>query len=157
MGSEKESCEKLARHPPCSAFFSGLTLASVGINVWRIVANVLCTGIDRALLETRKMVLEHAGHSVTPVTTEIELQQACETTTFDVAVIGQSVSRLSKRHVFALIKQYCPSAKVLELYSHNAHAELEEADASLCVPSDIPHDLVERVEQLVPKKRRKRS
>lgn len=103
-------------------------------------------------------MLEQSGHTVTTVTSEIELQRACESTQFDVAVIGQSVSARQKRHVSDLVRKYCPSAKVLELYAAYERAALDDADDSLCVPADVPNDFVARVEQLAPaKKRRKRS
>ncbi|MGH9523155.1 MAG: hypothetical protein ACRD3E_11555 [Terriglobales bacterium] len=122
------------------------------------MAQVLCTGVDGTLLQTRRMMLERAGHTVTTVTLEDELREACETTKFDVAVIGQSVSPRQKRRVADLIRNHCPTAKVLELYSPFEGAAIDDADDSLCVPADVPDDFVNRVAQLAaPEKRRKHS
>jgi len=41
------------------------------------VALVLCTGVDKVLLETRKLILEHAGHTVVSVSDEVSLLSAC--------------------------------------------------------------------------------
>jgi DNA-binding response OmpR family regulator len=77
------------------------------------MAQVLCTGVDVSLLRTRKMLLEQAGHSVTTVTREDELREACETAKFDVVVIGQSVSPRQKHRVADLVRNHCPEVLVV--------------------------------------------
>jgi CheY-like chemotaxis protein len=57
------------------------------------MALVLCTGVYPVLIKTRKLIFEHAGHTVIPCTDELQLVAACEEHAFDVAVIGQAVSR----------------------------------------------------------------
>jgi hypothetical protein len=53
------------------------------------VALVLCPGVDRALMETRKLIREHAGHTVVVAMGECEIAAACEKHPFNIAVIGQ--------------------------------------------------------------------
>lgn len=56
------------------------------------MAVVLCTGVDKMLLQTRKLLLEKAGHTVVVVMDENTLFDVCQKHSFDVAVIGQTVT-----------------------------------------------------------------
>jgi CheY-like chemotaxis protein len=112
------------------------------------MALVLCTGVNEILVETRKLVLEKSGHKVIAATTEQAMIEACQQHAFNVAVIGQTTSRRDKRRFLALIREYCPSAKVLELYQPHVGRMLESADDWLPVPAAIPQQLVERVAAL---------
>ncbi len=113
------------------------------------MAFVLCTGVDQVLLATRRMMLERGGHRVLIATDEAEIQTACDSVTFDVAVIGQHVSNSGKQSMFEAIRRACPSAKILELYSLHGQPALTTADDWLALPNDVPHELVERVTALV--------
>ena len=112
------------------------------------MALVLCTGSDPVLMETRRLILEKAGHTVVAVSDERALAAACEQNKFDVAVIGQNVSPNLKRRVLMLVRKYCPSVKVLELHHNYASKTLDNADAWLEVPTDKPGELSDRVAQL---------
>ena len=115
------------------------------------MAVVLCAGSDRTLMQTRAMILESGGHTVITAAGERELVDACSKTTFDVAVIGQAVSPLEKQRALGLIRQYCPKAKVLELFIPATGKMLRDADDWLEAPVNPPHDLVERVSTLATK------
>ena len=112
------------------------------------MALVLCTGIDKALLQTRRLILERAGHTVVSVTDEKALTTVCQKHSFDVAVIGQTVSPKMKQRIASLVRQHCPTAKILELYPQFIGKMLTDADAWLSVPSDVPKDLADRVNEL---------
>ena len=116
------------------------------------IALVLCTGVDKLLLETRKLILERAGHTVVSVTDEVSLLNACQKHSFDVAVIGQTVSTNMKHHIASIIKQHCAGAKLLELYPQFSKQVLPGADAALPVPVDVPRDLADRVNELAGQK-----
>jgi hypothetical protein len=116
------------------------------------VALVLCTGIDAALLQTRKLILERAGHTVISVTDERELAAACREHVFDLAVIGEAVSPRMKRAVASSIRARCPSARILELYQRHQGKILEDADSWMEVPAEVPTELAEHVNELVAKK-----
>lgn len=111
-------------------------------------ALVLCTGKDPSLLRTRKLILERAGHTVITATDRRAVTAACNQHKFDVAVLGQSVSSESKRVIRNLIRQLCPSTKILELYQANSGRTIQDADSWLEVPTDVPQDLAERVSEL---------
>jgi hypothetical protein len=93
------------------------------------MALVLCTGVYPVLIKTRKLIFEHAGHTVIPCTDELQLVAACEEHAFDVAVIGQAVSRKVKRHIALLIRQNCPPVKILELYLVYEGRAVDDADS----------------------------
>jgi hypothetical protein len=121
------------------------------------VAVVLCSGVDKSVLETRRLILEKAGHTVVTVMDEMTLLNACKKHSFDVAVVGQTLSPKIKPLVAMLIKQHCPDVKILELYSPHAGKMLEDADSWLVVPADVPQELAQRVNELASKKNHKRA
>ena len=115
------------------------------------VALVLCTGRDEVLTHTRKLILEKAGHSVIATTDDREIITVCKKHRFDVAVIGQTVSRSQKRNLFSVIRENCPETKILELYPASNGKSLEQADSWLRVPADVPNELAEKVAELTNK------
>ena len=115
------------------------------------MARVVCTGIDQQLMETRKMILERAGHVVTLAKNEPELLAACENRDVDVAIIGQALSPKIKRAIAATVRRFCASARILELYGIHQGKSIEDADSWLVVPADVPQDLAERVDELAKK------
>ena len=112
------------------------------------MALVLCTGLDPAVVRTRQLILERAGHVVVPVLDESALPTACKQNKFAVAVVGQAMSAVNKRRIAHLIRESCPGAKVLELYSVASGKVLEDADSWLEVLTDLPQDLEARVTEL---------
>ena len=116
------------------------------------MALVLCTGVDKAVLETRKLILQAAGHTVVTAVDERSLLEACKNQPFEIAVIGQAISRKMKHHLAMLIKQHCPDIKILELYPPYTGKTLDYADSWLMVPADLPGELTDRVEELANKK-----
>jgi CheY-like chemotaxis protein len=116
-----------------------------------IIALVLCTGVHHNLVETRKLILEDAGHTVITATSESAIEHACQQHTFDVAVIGQAITTNEKTRFLAIIRQRCPAVKVLELYPPYLGRTLQGADDWLQVPLDVPPDLAEHVTALAVK------
>ena len=96
----------------------------------------------------RKLILEQAGHAVTTALSEREVVSACEQGSFEVVVIGQAVSREQKSRIFSLVRQSCPTAKILELYPPYWGKILPQADDWLQVPLDVPPELADRVTAL---------
>jgi CheY-like chemotaxis protein len=120
----------------------------LGIESRHIMALVLCTGVDPVLVKTRQLILEKAGHKVVTALDEPTVIKVCAQQKFDVAVIGQAISRPVKRRIMNLVRENCPSAKILELYRYSLGKVLEDADSWLEVPTDVPQDLAERVSVL---------
>ncbi len=119
------------------------------------MALVLCTGIDHTLTETRKLILEKAGHTVITAKENREIVGACTRNTFDVVVIGQIEACNIKCHVFDLIRDNCLSARILELFTAQEGPVLAEADSWLEVPAKSPSDLADKVFELANKKEKK--
>lgn len=112
------------------------------------MAVVLCTGVDPDLLETRKLILEQAGHKVVVATSLCDIETACRKWHFNVAVLGQTLSRESKKSAAFIVRKYCHPTKILELFQAHHGKVLEDADSWLEVPADVPQDLSERVTEL---------
>lgn len=113
-----------------------------------VVAQVLCTGVDRALLTTRKLLLQRGGHTVVTASNARELTDACARQEVDVVVIGQTVAPSEKRRIASLVRERCPGAKVLELYSPHLGKLVPDADEWLVVPTEVPPELAQRVTEL---------
>ena len=112
------------------------------------MATVLCVGVDEQLVLTRVYILENAGHRVVPAKNEPEVLAACAENKFQVAVIGQMISPAGKLRIHQLIRQHCPGAKILELYTVTRERVLTGADAWLLVPTQVPSDLADHVQAL---------
>jgi CheY-like chemotaxis protein len=118
------------------------------------MARVLCTGVNPVLMKTRQLILESAGHTVVPASDEREIKAVCSKQKFDVAVIGQSISRKVKIRVLDLVREHCPEARILELTLPYGSKALEDADAWLEMPSD-PEELAQAVNSLAVRKKTK--
>ncbi len=116
------------------------------------MAFVLCTGVDRGLMNTRRLILQRAGHVVETAIGEEELLAAFSVRQFDIAVIGQMISLSEKQRIMRLTRQHCPGVKVLELFSPFTGEQLPDADDWLEVPAMIPYDLATRVSALAGEK-----
>jgi hypothetical protein len=109
---------------------------------------VLNTGVYPPLMETRRLMLEQAGHTVITAGEDQAIVIACQQYRFDVAVIGQSAPPKLKRHLFSLIRRECASAKILELVTPDVDKALQAADSWLELPSLVPYALAKRVDEL---------
>lgn len=112
------------------------------------MANVLCTGADAQLMRTRVLILEQAGHRVTAATSVKAVESACAAQDFDVTVIGQGVSTDEKQRIFGIVRESCPTTKILELYTFAHGKTLAKADDWLEIPLDTPPELAQKVERL---------
>jgi hypothetical protein len=112
------------------------------------VSLILNTGVYPPLLETRKLVLEQAGHVVITRTEEGEIARACEEYQFDVVVIGQSASAPVKRRILHQVRRHCRSVKVLELFSSDFGKALPGADSWLEIDPMEADELPVRVSEL---------
>lgn len=112
------------------------------------MALVLCTGSEPVVMKTRQLLLERAGHTVILASNHSQVEKACESHQFDVAVIGQNVSPAVKERFFLLLREHCTTAKILELHRPFNEKVLQEADAWLVMPSETPEELAELVTAL---------
>jgi hypothetical protein len=108
---------------------------------------VLCTGIDFVLMETRKLILEKAGHTVITAMDGKEMVAACRANAFEVST--------SKHHIFEVVRHNCCSARILELFTADVGPVLAHADLWLEVPANSPTDLADKVLELANRKWKK--
>ena len=111
------------------------------------MALVLCTGAHPTLTQTRQLILEAAGHTVVPAFDENQIKEACRKHNFGVIVIGQSGTAKLKREWREIIRNYCPSAKILEVYTPGTGSVLKDVDDWLESPA-MPQELAARVSTL---------
>lgn len=119
-------------------------------------ADILCIGIDNNAMRTRLLILERAGHRVVQARDLRQVKTACETISFDIAVLGQSLSANEKRRIADVVTSSCKTAKILELHT-GLTPELPEADAALQVGAMEPEGLVETVATLLQTQRKKKA
>ncbi len=112
------------------------------------MARILCIGSYPVVVESRKAVLEQAGHDVVALVEPCDVAAACQGVSFDVAIIGQSNSPDRLKLMASDIRRHSPSAKILELYLWNQNRVIDDADAWLQLPV-LARDLIQRVLELV--------
>jgi CheY-like chemotaxis protein len=122
------------------------------------LANVLCVGINDAMMRKRQSILEEAGHSVTQATDLRRVIAMCESNRFAVAVLGPFLRQPEKLRVTDAVRKHCPGANILELYTSAAPEIPNDADAHLAVDADnFPEELVGAVNRLSTQKPRKQK
>lgn len=105
-------------------------------------------------MQTRRMILERCGHSVTAAQDLREVMAACRSESFSVAILGQTLPQKEKLRVSDLVRSECPHAKILELHT-GITPELVSADAHLHVLTGAPEELVDCVNQLTTNRKRR--
>ena len=117
--------------------------------------DILCIGINDAAMQTRKLILEKAGFIITQSRDLRQVKAECETNSFSIAILGQSLNTSEKKRITDVVLKYCETAKILELHTGITPA-LPEADAHLQVSATEPEGLVEAVSTLqkTPRKRK---
>ncbi|MFL6438671.1 MAG: hypothetical protein ACJ71Q_13920 [Terriglobales bacterium] len=118
------------------------------------MANIIHVGTHEAVLLTRKVILEKAGHNVTLARDLRAVIAACDSGSFDVGIIGQALPPKEKLRVSDTLQSRCTGIKILEL--HDAIApDLETTDAHLRVAQTTPENLIDTVNRLSRIHRRK--
>ena len=122
------------------------------------LANVLCVGINDAMMRKRQSILEGAGHSVTQATDMRRVIAVCENNRFAVAVLGPFLHQPEKLRVTDAVRKHCPRANILELYTSAAPEIPGDADAHLAVDADnFAEELAGAVNRLSTRKPRKQE
>lgn len=107
---------------------------------------VLSISYDKALLDTRAMILQQHGFSVQSVQNVRDAIQLCREETFHIAVIGHSIPATEQKEVAAAIRQNCPGVIVVALKRCDAD-EVSFADAAL--DTFKPDELVSKLRQIL--------
>ena len=120
------------------------------------MAEVLCVGMDDAAMQTRRLILERAGHVVSQARDLRRVKEACEVKSFSVVILGQSLNASEKRRITDVVLTSCKSAKILELHT-GIRPDLPQADKHLQVSATEPQALVGAVNALLQTRGKKKA
>ena len=118
--------------------------------------DLLCVDMNHAAMQTRQLILEKAGYTVALARDLRQVQAECESISYSIVILGQSINSSEKRRITDVVLTCCKTAKILELHSGIA-PELPEADAHLHVIATEPEGLVEAVTTLLKTPRKKKA
>jgi len=116
------------------------------------VACVLCVGTDELLMDTRRLLLQRAGHTVVIAADLRIIEAACHERRFDVVVLGDALVPPEKRRVADLVHEVCAGARILELHKVNQRPAVSDADDWMESPAEVPASFAERVSSLAARK-----
>jgi len=112
------------------------------------LAQILHVGTNEAVMATRRVILERAGHEVTLAHDLREVIVACERNDFDLVILGQALPGKEKQRVVHTVLEHCKLVRFLE-YHNGLAPDMPSAHAHLHIASSTPQSLVECVEDLV--------
>jgi|SRR6185437_6624516 DNA-binding response OmpR family regulator len=118
------------------------------------MAEILNVGFDSALLTTRRIMLEGAGHRVEQARDLLQVIAACERTSFNVVILGNSLIPNEKLRVADVVRRQCDGVRLLELHN-GVRPDLRDADAHLQALEAGPEELLQVVESLLKKPNRR--
>jgi hypothetical protein len=118
--------------------------------------DVLCIGIEDAAMQTRRLILEKAGYTVTLARDLRQVKTECENNSFSIAILGQLLNPSEKKRITDVVRRYCKTGKILELHTAIT-PDVPEADAHLQVSASEPAGLIEAVSTLQKTPRKKRA
>lgn len=99
-----------------SARFEDAVLSKIYAEETRALKSILAISHDRALLETRRLLLKTLGHHVESILDFRDLTSVLQEQACDVAVVGFSVPAAEKRRVAAQIREHRPDCKIVEIF-----------------------------------------
>jgi hypothetical protein len=111
------------------------------------MSTILCAGLYETLLETRRLILEFAGHTVVTAQNSPQIITACQNYAFAFAIVGQSGDASKDREWTAVIRTYSPETKILEIFLPNFGPNVPNVDAWHQGPED-PRTLVATIAAL---------
>ena len=116
------------------------------------MADILNVGFDAALLTTRRLNLERAGHRVAQAHDLRQVLAACERKSVDVVILCHTLNESEKMRVADVVRRFCGDAMLLDL-QYGSGPDLPYADAHLQTPAGRPRDLLRAVDALSHKSR----
>jgi DNA-binding NtrC family response regulator len=114
-----------------------------------LAKHILVLAEDAAVRQTKKLVLEHLGFTVAAVSTVREVEHVTGITTFDLAILGRTVTDPHKCDAAKAIRTRQPNTPLLEIC--NVSPCVPNADYVLRSPN--PEDLAEMVRTILLEKR----
>ncbi len=105
---------------------------------------ILCISANDAILQTRKLLLEKNGYQVIPALNFREVEEACRTGKFDLALIGQDIEAKPKKALGFKIRELCPKVSILEMCRYSP-----EIEGAAFTVSDSPEDLLAIISEVL--------
>jgi len=112
------------------------------------MADILNVGFDSALLTTRRVMLERAGHRVALAHDFRQAVAACERKSFNIVILGNSLLANEKLRVADIVRRHCDGVRLLELHN-GAKPDLPDADAHLQALQARPEEFLQAVDSLL--------
>jgi DNA-binding NtrC family response regulator len=110
---------------------------------------ILVASNDPQLADTRKSLLEAAGHSVIAVREPSEVGKMCSETPISLLIIGYSVPPAKKRHIWLEARNKC-HVPILELH-RSGESELIPEEALFLHEAHAPDDFLNTVQNILRK------
>jgi len=111
-----------------------------------------------SLLNSRSAVLQGAGYEVVGAVDILGVKAACEThPSFDLVIIGYALPKEEKRRVMGVLRQFCGTTPIMELFSPGTAPVDEEADEQLATSGEADMLLREVAEVLAKPSNRRRA
>lgn len=105
--------------------------------------HILSVSYDDALLATRKMLLEQRGYDVTSALGFAKAVEHCQSSRFDLFILGHSIPDKAKMYLIKTFRENCPAPVIsLERIGENQvpcdfHASPDDPEEFLKVVDDI--------------------
>ena len=119
------------------------------------MAHILSISYDKALLQTRELLLQQIGHTVVSALGFAQAIKACSDlgATLDLVVLGHSIPRDDQKALIAQMRQSCKCPFIALLRPHEAPVE----GAARSIDVSEPRDFLAAVRDvLTPKREEKR-
>ena len=114
------------------------------------MADILNVGFDSALLTTRRINLERAGHRVAQAHDLRQVLAVCERKSLDVVILCNTLKESEKMRVADVVRRFCGDAMLLDLHN-GSKPDLPYANAHLQAPGSRPQELLRAVDALTQK------
>lgn len=109
--------------------------------------NILYAEGDAETMKTQAAGMQQAGHQVQTAEGRKAVLQAVEKGTFDLIVLGGTMTRDDRHHLTYTVKKAQPNVKVLVLHSDGARHPYVDGNVDTGV--DMRH-IVEKIAQMMP-------
>ena len=119
--------------------------SSIGVSMPN---RVLCVSYDMALLTTRRLLLEGAGHEVTPASSFTEASEHCKEGKFDLFILGHSLPVGDKADLVKILRARGPTP----ILSLQVPGDGNTPGADYCAFSSGPEEWLQLVSVILEKR-----
>jgi DNA-binding NtrC family response regulator len=88
---------------------------------------ILYGELDAEVLASQAAVIQKAGHQVVAAVGRAEVERTLRQGTFDMVILGQTLTKNDRHHLPYMVKKAHPAARVLVLHAGGHHPEVDVA------------------------------